>query len=196
MISRPGFLAAVLVAATLASPALATTVVPDASKSSVEPVLVGDSNGMQIGDGFRVSVRDFSGSSMVNSVVTLQFSGTSARPYTSQVSPAQVSCPSIRNITGVTGDVVFRARFGGFANTPAIVVRADGVLLATVLARSTDLDADGATGIQDLSLFRFNFLHAPDAKETDYDESGSTDIGDFSIFRQVFLNDLPGTTCP
>src|SRR5262245_9369932 len=157
MISRPGIFAAALAASLLASPVSATTVVPDPAHSSVEPVLVGDSNGMQIGDGFRVTVRDLQNVPMANVVVALQFAGSGARAYASQVSPAQASCPSILSIANAVGEVAFRARFGGFANTPAVVVRADGVRLATVLARSTDLDADGVTGLSDLGIFRQNF---------------------------------------
>lgn len=132
---------------------------------------------------------------MAGSAVKLVFAGTT-RAYNAQVPPAQAACPSIINVTDVFGNVVFQARFGGYANGPAIQVIADGFLLRTVLARSTDLDADGATTVADFNHFRTNFLTNPAAQETDYDETGVTDLGDFAIFRQVFLNDVPGVLCP
>lgn len=184
-----------LAIALLASPAAATITVPYPPLCSVEPVLVGDSNGMQIGDGFKVTVRDVTGATMAGVVVHLAFAGTT-RPYNAQVAPAQAQCPDIANVTNGLGNVVFQARFGGYANAPAIQVIADGFLLKTVPARSTDLDADGATTVADFSRFRINFLTNPAAQETDYDETGLTDLGDFAIFRTVYLNDIPGVPCP
>jgi len=177
----------------VAAPAAAG--VPDPGASSVEPVLVGDSNGMQIGNGFVVVVRDVLGAPLGGVTVQLIFAGTT-RPYTTQVAPATTVCPYIKGATDATGTVVFRARFGGYANGPAIEVRANGVLLSTVPARSTDLDADGATAAFDFVHFRNNFLNNPAAPETDYNEDGITDPFDFNVFRSVFLNDVPGILCP
>lgn len=175
------------------SPAMAG--VPSPPNCSVDPVLVGDSNGMQIGAGFRVTVRDIVGNPVAGSSVTLGFFGTT-RPYTVQVAPAAVTCPFIVKSTDAAGHVVFQARFGGFANAPAINVQADGINLKVVPARSTDLDANGATDAFDFVHFRNNFLNSPAAPETDYNQDGVTDPFDFNIFRSVFLNDIPGTLCP
>lgn len=186
------------IALALGAPApVAAIPAPDPAQCSVEPVVVGCSSGALIGDGFRVTVRDQTGATMAGSVVTVGMP-SSVHPYTSQVGFTQVTCTShkIYNVTNGFGDVVFQARVGGYANSPSVQVVADGVLLRTVVVRSTDIDADGATAVGDFNLFRLNFLFAPAAQETDYDESGATDVGDFNIFRQIFLNDIPGTLCP
>jgi hypothetical protein len=177
----------------LASPAFAA--VPAPPVCSVDPVLVGDSNGMQILTGFRVTIRDAASNPIAGSIVTLSFAGV-PRPYTLQVPPAAVTCPTIVGTTDALGQFTFRPRFGGFANAPAVLVSADGINLVVVPARSTDINGDGATNVADFNIFRFNYLHNPAAQETDFDQTGATDIGDFNIFRQVFLNDNPGVPCP
>lgn len=187
------FVLVAFAALVLASPSLAA--VPDPVKSTTELTLVGDSNGMLIGDGYRVTVRDINNIPIAASNVQLIFAGT-VRPYTAQVAPAVVACPIISKFTDAAGNVMFQARFGGFANAAAVQVRADGVVLAAVRARSTDLNADGTTSGFDLSTFRFNFLNNPAAPETDYNEDGITSNPDFNIFRTVFLNDIPGVPCP
>jgi len=184
-----------LAALLLALPASAA--VPDPPKSTTSPILVGDSNGQLIQNGYEVWVRDLNNAPIAGSTVVLQFTG-SARPYTSQVAPAIASCPTVSKITDASGYVRFQVRMGGYDNAFATGVRvvADGVLLTSALARSTDLTGDGATGAFDLVHFRNNFLNNPSAPETDYNKDGITDPFDFNIFRSVFLNDIPGTPCP
>ena len=176
-----------------ATPAVAA--VPDPAHRTVDEILVGDSNGMQIGNGFRVTVRDVAGNPVANSHVVLAFNG-SARPYAAQVAPAFSLCPNIAEMTDAAGRAVFQARFGGYDNNPLVEVRADGITLKPVVARSTDLTGDGATGAFDLVHFRNSFLNNPSAPETDYNQDGITDPFDFNLFRMVFLNDVPGTVCP
>lgn len=179
----------------------ATTVdaaVPSPPNSVIEFTLVGNSNGSLIGDGYRVTVRDINNLPVPGATVDLVFAG-SVRPYTAQVPPATSGCPAapvIRKVADAAGNVMFQARFGGYANAPAIQVRADGVLLGTVQARSTDIDVDGTTAVGDFNLFRINFLFNPPAIETDFNEDGMTLVGDFDIFRKIFLNEIPGTLCP
>jgi len=174
----------------------ASAAVPDPANSTVPPIIVGDSNGAQIGIGYRVVVRDVFGDPVPLSHVQLIFAGT-VRPYTSQPAPAIATCPVIieRNATTV-GIAVFVPRLGGFSNSNTIQVRADGVLLANVMARSTDMNADGSTGIIDFNSFRQRYLTNPAAPETDFDQSGVTNVADFNIFRQIYLADVPGTPCP
>lgn len=196
MLARARFIAFILTSILGATAANAN--VPSPPNSTFEPVLVGDSNGALIGDGFRVTVRDIANVPVGGSVVDLLFAGA-VRPYTAQVPPSGSLCPAapgIRQAANAAGNAVFQPRFGGFANAPAIQVRADGVLLGQVMARSTDIDVDGATAVGDFNLFRINFLFNPGALETDYNEDGATLVGDFDIFRKVFLNDVPGTPCP
>ena len=187
----------ILVFAFLAIATAASADVPDPTQSSAEPILVGNSNGVLIGNGYRVAVRNVVGNPIPGSSVALIFAGA-ARPYSAQVAPATSNCavPSINKSTDAAGNVTFQPRFGGFANAPAVQVRADGILIRTVPARSTDLNADGATAIGDLGIFRINFIFSPGNLETDYNESGATEIGDLDIFRKAFLFDTPGTPCP
>jgi len=140
-------------------------------------------------------VRDLSNVPISGSTVVLHFNG-SARPYTAQVAPAIASCPTVSKVTDASGYVQFQVRMGGYDNTHAITVVADGVLLTSIDARSTDLTGDGVTAAFDFVHFRNNFLNTPTAPETDYNNDGITDPFDFNIFRQVFLNDVPGTPCP
>jgi len=172
-----------------------TAALPDPAHCMVDEILVGDSNGMMIGSGFRVQVRDVNFAPIANSHVVLAFNG-SARPYTAQVAPAFSLCPNIAEMTDAAGQAIFQARFGGYDNNPSVEVRADGITLKPVVARSTDLTGDGATGAFDFVHFRNNFLNSPSAPETDFNHDGITDPFDFNIFRSVFLNDAPGTVCP
>jgi len=162
---------------------------------SVDPVLVGDSSGMPIGNGFRVVARDAAGNAMPGITVTLQFFAP-VRPYTAQVAPAVVTCPFVLKVTDATGTAVFYVRMGGCSNAPCVLVRADGIVVGYVPTRSTDIDGDGLTWAFDLNLFRQRFLNDHMAQETDFDQSGATDLADFSIFRQVYLHEIPGIPCP
>jgi len=183
----------VLVLAVLAAPAAAA--IPYPPNCSVDPVLVGDSSGMPIGNGFRVVAKDAAGQAIAGVTVTLQFFGA-VHPYTMQVAPAVVTCPFVLKTTDATGTAVFNVRFGGFSNAAAVLVRVDGVVVSFVPARSTDIDGDGLTWAFDLNLFRSRFLNNPQAPETDFDGSGVTDLADFAIFRQVYLHEIPGVPCP
>ena len=171
---------------------------PDPGHSQLEPVIVGDSNGMQIGDGYRVIVRDVNGNPLNGITVELHFSGTGANPYNQQVFPAIPTCIGrlISSSTDGTGTVVFRPLFGGFENSAGVRVKGNIINLGSVRARSTDIDSDGATAISDFNRFRLNFLFNPAAVETDYNEDGITGVGDLDIFRKVFLFDTPGQPCP
>jgi len=196
MLARARFIA-IFVSSIFAATA-GNAAVPSPPNSVVEPVLVGNSNGTLIGDGFRVTVRDIANIPIGGSLVDLLFAGA-VRPYTAQVPPSGSLCPAapgIRQAANAAGNAVFQARFGGYANAFAIQVRADGVLLSQVMARSTDINADGTTAVGDFNLFRINFLFNPPAMETDYNEDGATLVGDFDIFRKVFLNEVPGIPCP
>jgi len=169
---------------------------PDPSQCTVPPVIVGDSNGMQIGPtGYRVVVRDAFGDPVPLSHVQIVFGG-SVKAYTSQPAPVTTICPIIARNATTVGIAVFVPRIGGFSNSNTVQVIADNVTIGFVKARSTDLNASGATDPFDFNAFRLNFLNNPAAQETDYDQDGTTTPFDFNIFRQVFLADVPGTTCP
>lgn len=183
----------ILAALVVAVPASAA--VPDPPHSTSDPIVVGDSNGQLIQNGYQVIVRDLHNAPLAGRTVVLHFNGN-ARPYTAQVAPAIASCPTVSKVTDASGFVQFQVRMGGYDNVNVVQVVADGVVLNTVRARSTDLTGDGLTGAFDLVHFRNNFLNNPTAPETDYNRDGTTDPFDFNIFRSVFLNDIPGTPCP
>lgn len=187
----------ILLLALAASPAWAGP--PDPGHCQLEPVIVGNSSGTQIGDGYRVIVRDMNGNLLSGISVELRFPGTGCNPYQQQNFPASSQCMGGRFITKDTdanGLVVFQPRFGGYENFATVTVKGNIVNLGSVRARSTDINSDGATAVGDLNLFRINFLFNPAAVETDYNEDGMTAVGDFNIFRQNFLFDSPGTPCP
>ncbi len=196
MLSRPcslllAALALVLPAAAAAAPS------PSPANSSVEPILVGSSSGLLIGDGYRVIVRDPQSRPLADVTVEVNFSG-GIFPYSSQLPPTSVDCAPgiISQLTDANGLALFRPRCGGTANFPDnLTIKANGIYLANATGRSTDYDASGATELADFNHFRVNFLTAPASLDTDYDESGVTDLGDLSIFRQVFLADTPGGVC-
>jgi len=171
---------------------------PDAAHSFVEPVLVASSSGQVIGDGFRVIVRDQNGLAMPGVTVDVVFPVAGPHAYTTQPPPMMAYCSThlIRATAGVDGSVEFHPRAGGFANTPVVTVKANGIALGQAAVRSTDMDADGDTDIHDFSIFRADFLGGASPPEADFDEVGGVGIGDFYVFRTIFLNDVPGTICP
>lgn len=190
---------ALLLLALAAAPGAAWAGPPDPGHSQIEPIIVGNSNGSQIGDGYRVIVRDFNGTPLGGISVELRFPGTGANPYQQQNFPASSQCMGGRYIskdTDANGLVVFQPRFGGFENGAGVTVKGNIINLGSVRARSTDINSDGATAVGDFNLFRLNFLFNPAAPETDYNEDGTTAVGDLDIFRKVFLFDSPGTPCP
>ena len=179
----------------LASGAVASPA--DPAQSMVDPVILGNSSGNPIGGGFVVKPRDVNGSPADRWLVEIRFLNTGGRPYSTQVDGSTIDCgvQTISRVVDSIGDAVFYPRIGGFENLEVIEIRADGILLARVVARSTDLNADGATGLADLELFRVNFFGNQDAQETDYDLTGSTDLGDLDIFRTEFHSGAGGTLC-
>lgn len=194
---RPGSFAFLVVLALLV-PSLAAAQQPHPypPNCTVDPVIVGDSNGMKIGNGYRVIIRDHSNAPLQGVFVTVNFQ-QGVFPYANQPAPTSLDCMSriIGQTTDVNGLVTFVPRIGGYQNAPVMAIKADDMFITQISGRSTDLNANGATDAFDLAHFRTNFLSNPNAVETDYDRSGSTDVNDFNIFRQVFLNDIPGSVC-
>src|SRR5262249_32233633 len=159
---------------------------PRPENCTVEPVIVGDSNGMQIGDGYRVIVRDSQNRPIEGTQVSVNFQ-QGVFPYQQQFFPgAGVDCAAIilSQVSDVNGVATFIPRIGGSNLFPVMAVKGDGVFLAQISGRSTDLDASGATDAFDFNHFRINFLTNPSAPETDYNEDGVTDAFDFNLFRQ------------
>lgn len=183
--------------AALASPPVpAHAKVADPTKSSHDPILVGNSSGASLA-GYHVTVRDVGNIPLPGCTVTVILATSSARPYATQEAGTTTDCPTrtIARITDGDGSVVFHPRIAGYDNN-LVQVRANGVLLGSTLIRSTDIDGNGATDLEDLYLFRQRFLLDPAASETDFNMDGRTDLPDMDMFRQEYLRNVRGTPCP
>jgi hypothetical protein len=198
----------------------ATAGVPDPAQSQADDVIVGNVSGNPLspggafgtavdGIGYTVVVNDVNGSPVSGVQVTINLStgsgstGLSAgtNTMTTQVAPATVDCASstITKVTDGSGVAIFTGLFGGAENSASIEVRADGILLKLIQARSTDMNADGETGLADLNEFRKNFFGISGgntaALETDFDIGGDTGLGDLNKFRIEFFDTTVITAC-
>jgi hypothetical protein len=181
---------------------VASAGVPDPRFSSWDLVVVGNVSGTPIGGsppGFDVTVRDVNNAPLSGRTVTLNFSASGMKVFSTQNAGTTVNCPakSISRVTDGSGHVNFGSRVAKFNNSNSVEVSADGVVLANVKGRSTDIDgSDGKTGLGDFSIFSVNFLSNPSAQETDFDLNGTTGLGDFSIFSSEFLTGPTLAYCP
>jgi len=182
------------IALALATSAHAGTLAPP--KCSIDPILVGTSSGAAEAPGYRVVIRDIAGNVVAHVSVDLEFPSGLAL-YTTQSAGATATCATrtIRMVTDAQGTVVFRARFGGFANAPSIRALGDGMLLGTVPARATDLNADGTTDLRDLNEFRQRFFFDRAAHETDFNLDGVTDAFDLTYLRRDIMSGVSSTIC-
>ena len=176
---------------------------PDPVRSVVEPILVG-SSGVSIGGGFVVVVRDATGAPCPEVVVSCDFSGTPTHLQTTQTAGTAVECSAetITKLTDASGLAVFDIRFGGFVNAPDVDIFAAGIPLASVPARSTDMNGIGGTNLQDLSLFRSAFFDKAYNPEIDFgggpggNPDGLDNLSDFSIFIRAFFGSQSSAYCP
>jgi hypothetical protein len=181
---------------------VASAGVPDPRFSTTDLVVVGNASGNAIGaapPGFDVVVRDVNNAALPGRTVVLDFSATPMKVFTTQNAGTTVNCvaKTISRVTNASGAVNFASRVARFDNTNGVEVSADGVVLATVRGRSTDIDGnDGTTGLGDFAIFGNNFQNNPSAQETDYDQDGVTGLGYFAIFGIEFQNGTTGTYCP
>lgn len=172
--------------------------VPSPQTSQCDAVLVGNSSGVDRGNAFHVTVRDLANNPQGGSVVSIHFAGGTTRLVWEQDPGVTVSCGflTLTRAADSGGAAAILARFGGFDNVAEASVTADGVILKRISVRSTDLDADGTTGLSDLNLFRQRFLSSPSSPETDYNQDGTTNLADFAIFRAEYLSGVRNTLCP
>jgi hypothetical protein len=181
---------------------VASAGVPDPRFSTTDLVVVGNVSGNAIGaapGGFDVVVRDVNNAALAGRTVVLDFSATPMKVFTVQNAGTTVNCvaKTISRVTNASGAVNFASRVARFDNTNGVEVSADGVVLATVRGRSTDIDGnDGTTGLGDFAIFGNNFLNNSGAQETDFDQTGTTALGDFAVFGAEFLGGATGTYCP
>ncbi|MGH7724644.1 MAG: hypothetical protein ACREOU_04380 [Candidatus Eiseniibacteriota bacterium] len=189
---------------------VASAGVPDPRNSTTEAVIVGNVTGNPLGapgdlgtsavGGFEVIVRDINNTALIGRPVTLDFaSAANVRLFNSIGGGITINCAAktLTKPTDGTGLALFAAKIGGFANTDVVEVSADGVALANVKARSTDIDhLDGTTGLGDFGLFANNFLNVPSAPESDFNVDGTTGLGDLGIFAVEFLAAVSAAYCP
>ena len=176
----------------------ALAAVPDPTKSKCDPILIGNSSGQSQGNTFHATVRDVGNIPLAGKTVTIRFLTSPAKPYVTQNAGLTADCAAhtLSAISDGNGEADFNARLGGFDNSSAVEVRANGVLFGHVLVRSTDLDGDGATTLSDINAFRERFLHDAAAPETDYNHDGTTNIRDFALLRDEYVRNVRGTLCP
>lgn len=191
------------------SPAPCRADVPNPPFSTFDPVLVGTASGTAVLrsgatiPGFRVVVRDMFNMPIAGATVDLEFQDApTVRGQGTQNPGTTVNCAlrTMRKVTDASGTAIFAARFGGFDNANHVLVMADGVVLGSVRARSTDMAGDdGATGLADLALFSRAYVPTPCAScpEADFDASGGpVGLNDFAILAREFLLNAPaGTYC-
>jgi hypothetical protein len=176
--------------------------VPDPRFSTTDLVVVGNTTGTPMGGlpaGYDVTVRDLNNVPKAGSVVTLDFSAAGMKVYSTQNAGTTINCAArtISRTTDAVGHVNFGARIAGHNNSNSVAVSADGVPLAAVKARSTDLDgADGKTGLGDLALFSANLLNNTSAQETDFDLNGTTGLSDLGLISSELLSLVTGSYCP
>jgi hypothetical protein len=194
---------ALLIAAGFAVVAsVASAGVPDPRFSTFDLVAVGTNSGVATAQvaatpGYDVVVRDVSNAPLSGVTVTLNYSTSGMKVYSTQNAGTTVNCPakSISRVTNGAGAVVFGPRTGKFNNSNTVEVSANGVVLGNVKGRSTDIDGSGGqTALGDFSLF--SSAYGTVNAETDFDVSGGvTGLGDFSIFSAEYAG-LILTYCP
>jgi hypothetical protein len=194
--SAKALLAAALILAALVHPCAAA--LPNPGLSHCDPILVGNSSGHDMGNTYHVVVRDVATVPVTGRPVAIWFQGASARPDVTQEAGSTTDCTAltITRMPDATGTATFHASFAGFDNTKTVRILAGGVLLALIPVRSTDLDGNGTTDLNDLNAFRQRFLFDRTAPETDFDQNGVTNGYDFNLFRVEFLAGVTNTVCP
>jgi hypothetical protein len=192
--------------------------VPDPRFSRVSTVVVGTTSGTSLTtctsggyappggnrvDGFYVEVREINNTPLWFETVTLDFSRTSLHLLADDTPGTTVDCAArtITRVTGSDGVAVFRPRFCGQSSGADVIVSVDGVWLRELPARSTDVDADGRTGLMDFARVARNLLDGSDDPATDFDpcsagSAGKTTLSDFALFAGEMLRDARGTACP
>jgi hypothetical protein len=191
-------LCALFTASLLAMPASAG--VPDPRFSTIDVTVVGSPTGVAIGGtpaGFDVTVRDVSNAPLAGKIVELYIGAPDFKLYATQAAGTTIDCANgkISRVTNAAGQVNFVARFGGWADGNAVLVKAEGVILGTVKGRSPDYDRDGKVGLNDLVVFTLDFLTPSATMRSDFDLSGAVGLGDFTIFSNQY-NVTPQTLCP
>jgi hypothetical protein len=165
---------------------------PDPRWITFDQVAIASPLGIPIGGtppGFDVVVRDESMQPRAGAVITLDFSASGIRLYTTQASGTTLSClnRSISRVTDAQGSTNFVPRFGGWNDANSVAILVDGVIVGYVRGRSPDYDADGRVGLADLAIMTSDLLNNAAAQRSDFDLNGSVGLGDLALFSQQLL---------
>lgn len=209
-----GALAVTAGLALLAAPTMAA--VPSPANSAVDPVAVGNASGNPLkgggfgtailGVGFTVVVNDIGGNPVPGAVVTVNFATANGNngaagaavvnPFNTQVGGTTVDCGTLTlsQVANGSGVAVFQPLFGGAENDASIEVRANGVLLSLIQARSTDASGNGTTDLPDLAVFQTN-LFGVGGLDSDFDLGGTVNLPDLAILQTEIFSGASRTNC-
>jgi hypothetical protein len=169
----------------------------------VDQVMIGSVSGFSTGptNPFVTRILDSNSQPLAGVLVKLQLPSPTLRLYNTQSSGSTVDCPAytISKLTDSDGYAIFLPRFGRFTNQNLVEVRANDDIVATVRARSFDIDGlDGTTGLPDLQIFATKYMAVLPTPEVNFDESPSDipDLSDFAMFATQYLAASVGIYCP
>jgi len=178
---------------------VASAGVPDPRFSVIDAIGVGDNTGTARGGspaGFDVAVKDVNLAPVLGATVTLNFSASGVRGYSSQNAGTTVNAAAqTLSRVAASGSTNFAAKTAKFTNSNTVEVSANGVVLGDVKWRSTDILGAGTTGVTDLSYFSARFLGLINSPECNFDLSVSDVPGvtDLSAFSAEFLSLASGS---
>jgi len=214
--SRPPAVSALLSLVLLSVPALASAKIPERIFCRVPTVLVGSNAGALMpscaesaapgagrSEGFFLCIREASNGPMAFEQITLDLSAAGCRLFGDDRPGMTVDCvaKTIRGFTNPRGEITFAPRFGGVENAALVRIFVEAFPLAEVPARSTDLDADGTTGIADFARVAANLLSGASDPSTDFDPcagpTSTTTLPDFALFaRELLRSTSAAVACP
>jgi hypothetical protein len=170
---------------------------PSPEHSYAPEIVVGNASGAVIGEGTRIEVRNADGAPLPHALVELDFGAAPGITlFDTQTEATAVDCAArtISARTDADGVVSIAPRFGGATAEREVVVRAEGLVLGTAAARSTDLDGDGQTGLADLAAFSEAFF-AGDVARADFDADGDVSLADHLIYAAEHFSTARATPC-
>lgn len=210
--------------AVLASVAMAG--VPDATMSTTDgDQMVANARGLSVlalpnvkatvANGYQVTVRDVGGTALSGVTVSMNLNGTGLRAHSTQsggqTAPNCATTNVIQAVTDGTGSVTLIPACVGINSSvgPNVQIRANGILLTTIMMPSVDLSCLGTAGKVegfDLNRFRQAFLNLSGYSNTDpacdyatMDNGAGTHAVngfDLNVFRTEYLCGQTGAPVP
>jgi len=189
---------------------VATAGVPDPTKSSTDgPYMLGNARGgailnvptvpATVLNGYNVTVRDVGNVPLAGVVVSFNYPAGTLRTMSTQQFGQTANCAT-DNSSAVTNGSGQAAIFPAVVGTsesaaPTVQVRANGVLLTTIIVRTCDLICEppgnqGSVSVSDLNSFRQHYLVGQpffNQPAGDFNNDGVVDVSDLNIFRTEYL---------